>query len=70
MMTIRECVQIYLTQETFRTVWGDNMRFAQNQGAWDGTPVFGLYDENGDWERETNSISEALDYIGLGHREG
>lgn len=49
MLTVRECVQIYLTQETFRTVWGENMRFAQNQGAWDCTPV-----RRGQWTEPDN----------------
>ena len=66
MVTTRDCVREYLLAGVFNSVTGHNDKTVQYQGDEDGNRWFGLYDTNGDWERETPDIEEALDYIGLG----
>lgn len=70
MVTTRDCVREYLLAGVFNTVTGHNDKTVQYQGEEDGKKWYGLYDTNGDWERETSDIEEALDYIGLGGDEG
>lgn len=66
MVTTRDCVREYLLAGTFNTVTGYNNKSVQYQGGDNGKKVFGLYDEDGDFEGETLNIEMALDYIGLG----
>lgn len=65
MASLHSTVLDYLESKTFSHVTGKNKRTVQYQGIHDGRKVFGLYNEDGDWERETSDGYEALDYIGL-----
>lgn len=69
MVTVRKLVKEYLLAGVFNTVTGYNDKSVQYQGDEKGRKVFGLYNEEGNWERETFDIELALDYIGLERSE-